>query len=173
MVTMFAFAQLSQAMCTEEYFEYGEDKKQIGHAMQSYKDGKFSYILQSRGDFSEELEYLDNNVIVNTVTENGVTTIRKYQSIGDKTYSQYYKDNEKEVTLTYDESGTRLIRYTSVNYKDGCTYDWVLDGNGNEPDNFISVTITKNGSSKTYTGRNEIPWGSPIDYPPKVAGLYE
>lgn len=165
-------AELGDAF-TEEYYEYGEDKTQIGHVVQSYKAGKFSYILQARGDFSEELEYLDNNVIVNTVTENGVTTVHKYQSIGDKAYSQYYKDDEKEVTLTYDESGTGLIRYTSVNYKDGCTYDWVLDGNGYDTSNCISVTITKNGSSKTYIGRNEIPWGSPIDYPPKVAGAYE
>ena len=158
---------------TEEYFEYGEDKTQIGYVVQSYKDGKFSYILQTRGDFSGELEYLDNNVIVNTVTENGVTTTHKYQSIGDKAYSQYYRDNEKEVTLTYDASGTMLIRYTSVNFKDGCTYDWVLDGGGYDPSNCISVTITQGSSSKTYTGKDEIPWGSPIDYPPKVAGLYE
>lgn len=157
---------------TEEYYEYGEDKTNIGHVVQSYKDGKFSYILQERGDHSEELEYLENNVIVNTVTDNGVTTTQKYQSIGDKAYTQYYKDNEKEVTLTYDASGTMLIRYKSVNFKDGCTYDWVLDGNGYDPSNCVSVTITKNGSSKTYTGK-DIPWGSPIDYPPKSAGLYE
>ncbi len=56
----------------------------------------------------------------------------------------------------------------------GDTHEWVLDGNGYNPENFLSVTITqKDGSSQTYVGKDEIPWGAAIHYLPKRAGAYE
>lgn len=132
---------------TERFLSFDFDKNYIGHSVQSYENGQFTYIFREEENHTEEFRYPEDGVILHTETINGITTIKNYHSVeGDiRGYFDYYKDDEKEVTLTYDVSGTRLIRYTSVNYKDGCTYDWVLDGNGNEPDNFISVTITKNG----------------------------
>jgi hypothetical protein len=66
-----------------------------------------------------------------------------------------------------------LIGYKAISLKDGEVYDWVLDGNGLDSENFVSVTITKNGYSKTYVGKSEIPWGAAIFYPPKSIGSYE
>ena len=115
--------------------------------------------------------YPDN--LTNTETKNGKTVIKKYITIDDTTYVLYYKNDRKEHVFTYDESGTRLVGFKATDLKYNEVYDWVLDGNGLEPDNCVSVTVTKNGSSKTYVGKSQIPWGSPIYYPPKSIGSYE
>ena len=157
---------------TTEY-KYTETREFIGETVVSYVDGECVKMFISENGNTEESVYQDN-IITKTNVVNGVKTIVTTRTTNDEIYCDYYyKSDNKEVILTYDASGTMLIRYKSINFKDGCTYDWVLDGGGYGPDHCISVTITKNGSSKTYTGKDEIPWGSPIDYPPKVAGLYE
>ena len=147
-------------------YEYGEDKDFI--CMTSYDhvgETCFRYFSTDKNGDTVETLYPEDGVVVETKVVNGVKTVLQQHTGGF--YDYYYKSEWKEVFLTYDESGTRLIGYKAISLRDNEIYDWVLDGNGYEPENFVSVTITRNGSSKTYVGKDEIPWGAAIFYPSK------
>ena len=155
---------------SEHHFEYTESQKLIQHIETAYDEsGNAKYRIWEKDSDSEKKEWLDDGVFVRTTTKNGTTTVVKQK---DSLPIYYYKNNWKEAFLTYNGSGM-LIGYKAISLKDGEVYDWVLDGNGLEPDNCVSVTITKNGYSKTYVGKSEIPWGAAIFYPPKSIGSYE
>ena len=147
-------------------YEYGEDKEFI--SMTSYdcvgEDCFRLFSTNANGDTVEML-YPEDGVIVETKVVNGVKTVLQQHTGGF--YDYYYKSEWKEVFLTYDESGTKLIGYKAISLRDNEIYDWVLDGNGYEAENFVSVTITRNGSSVTYVGQSQIPWGAAIFYPSK------
>ena len=155
---------------SEHHFEYTESQKLIQHIETAYDEsGNAKYRIWEKDGDAEKKEWLDDGVFVRTTTKNGTTTVVKQK---DSLPFYYYKSNWQEAFFTYNGSGI-LIGYKAISLKDGEVYDWVLDGNGLEPENFVSVTITKNGSSKTYVGKNEIPWGAAIFYPPRNLGSYE
>lgn len=147
-------------------YEYGEDKEFISMTSYDYvgEDCFRLFSTKENGDTVEML-YPEEGVIVETKVVNGVKTVLQQHTGGF--YDYYYKSEWKEVFLTYDESGTKLIGYKAISIPYNETYDWVLDGNGYEAENFVSVTITKNGSSVTYVGQSQIPWGTAIFYPSK------
>ena len=158
---------------TEKVLEYDFQYNYIGHYVESYENGKTVYMFNEYDGNTTEHKWDDNGNHFYTETSNGVVTLmRNSHTAGDDSYYDYYKDGNKEITLTYDASGSGLVGYKYVDLRDGSVYDWVLDGNGREPENILSVTITENGWSNTYTGRNEIPWGAAIVYPPRT-GSYE
>ena len=155
---------------SEHHFEYTESQKLIQHIETAYDEsGNAKYRIWEKDGNAEKKEWFDDGVFVRTTTKNGTTTVVKQK---DSLPFYYYKSNWQEAFFTYNGSGI-LIGYKAISLKDGEVYDWVLDGNGLEPENFVSVTITKNGYSKTYVGKNEIPWGAAIFYPPKSNGSYE
>ena len=155
---------------SEHHFEYTESQKLIQHIETAYDEsGNAKYRIWEKDGDAEKQEWFDDGIFVRTTTKNGTTTVVKQK---DSLPFYYYKSNWQEAFFTYNGSGI-LIGYKAISLKDGEVYDWVLDGNGLEPENFVSVTITKNGYSKTYVGKNEIPWGAAIFYPPKSNGSYE
>ena len=160
-------------------YEYNWDNVQTGYREDYYKDGDYyKYIVEKDGRYYEREDY-DNGYMQKEI-KNGVTTVHKKHIAEGNHYSDYfrkddtnYANNSREIFLTYDESGTRLIGYKAIHILSGEVYEWVLDGNGVDVDNFVSVTITANGTSRTYVGRDQIPWGAAIYYPPKILGMYE
>ncbi len=153
----------------EHDFEYAEDKTLIQHLTYA-SDGKGNkYRLWEKDEDMQKTEWLNDGTTVQTQVKYGRTTINKQK---DSKCIYYYKSDFIESFLTYNENGV-LVGYKAISLQDGEEYDWVLDGNGYDASNYVSVTITKNGSSKTYVGKNQIPWGAAIFYPPKVAGSYQ
>lgn len=152
---------------SEKYLKYDHSGNYIGYDEQDWEDGRKTRRFMERENEIIEYKFPGDGVILYSETINGITVVKNTHKVDDKSYHDYYKNNNKEITLTYDASGTMLVKYKYVDFKNGGTYDWVLDGSGYGPEHCISVTI----GSKTYTG-NEIPWGS-IPCPPNRAGAYE
>ena len=152
---------------SEKYLKYDHSGNYIGYDEQDWEDGRATRRFMKRENEIIEYKFPGDGVILYSETINGITVVKNTHKVDDKSYHDYYKNNNKEITLTYDASGTMLVKYKYVDFKNGGTYDWVLDGSGYGPEHCVSVTI----GSKTYTG-NEIPWG-PIPCPPNRAGAYE
>ena len=165
---------------TEITYKYNLDNQQTGYREDFWKDGDcYKFIVEEDGRYFEREDYDDGSYMQKEI-KNGVTKVEKVHRADGGSYYDYfrkddtnYANNSREIFLTYDESGTRLIGYKAIHLLSGEVYDWVLDGNGLEAENFVSVTITANGTSTTYVGKEQIPWGAAIYYPPRIPGLYE
>ena len=158
---------------TAEYYDFDLDKNQYEYSTTVYKDGKIVLTTSERADYYHKYESPGDGSYTITETKNGITTITTRINIDGESYPLYFKNGRKELILTYAAGSTKLIGYKATDLLYNEVYDWVLDGEGFEPENFLSVTITRNGSSVTYVGRDEIPWGAAIYYPPHRAGLFE
>ena len=155
-------------------YNYNQNKVLVEKEILVIADGERVRTYSEKDGNTYEQKVDNNGDVVHTNVVNGITTMTKYRQYGEHIYPYYhFVSGTKEFFLTYDADGKNLIAYKALDLKNNEVYDWVLDGVGLGPDHYVSVVITKNGSSKTYVGQNEIPWGAAIYYPPKWLGLCE
>ena len=56
--------------------------------------------------------------------------------------------------FTYADVANKILATMIVTESDGTTYTYTMDGKGNEPDHIVTMKLTKNGRTTTYSKGN-------------------
>ena len=138
------------------------DNGMVNTDTKKYEDGQLVYMLSSgtEVDFYEEF-YYDGNITTGNIRDKETDKIIEtsiYETVTDGNGSYRLmimcERSGYKQEFTYADKANKILASMTVTESNGVTYTYVMDGNGNGVDNVVTMTLTINGSTKTYTKGN-------------------
>jgi hypothetical protein len=126
----------------------------------------FQHTDSTEADYYVDIHYKDNTQKHEIIDDNGsIREVKEYETGSNYNVLTYVKYNGGEQWFEYTDKENKVLSFMKVVEDGGMSYTFTFDGGGNTEANVVSMTLTRNGSTTTYS-KNDIPWQIGFVTPP-------
>ena len=138
------------------------DNGMVNTDTKKYEDGQLVYMLSSgtEVDFYEEF-YYDGNITTGNIRDKETDKIIEtsvYETVTDGNGSYRLmimcERSGYKQEFTYADKANKILASMTVTESNGVVYTYTMDGAGNTSDNIVTMVLTVNGKTTTYTKGN-------------------